>query len=91
MDILDIDPTVLESTATIIEGYCENQINIMNSYLAKTSALSSDWTDNQTLGSLINEIKSINSNVISVMDEIRIFYPMYFRDKAKQMEKRPKM
>ena len=91
MDVLDLDPVVLESTATIVEGYCNRQKSIMDDYLRNTSSLSSEWTDDQTLGPLLEEIKRMKSSVTNIMDEIRATYPKYFRDKAEQIRNRPKM
>ena len=91
MDILDLNPEVLESTASIIEGYCNKQKNIMETYLSSTTALSSDWTDDQTMGPLLEEIRRMKSSVEGVMDEILSTYPNYFRGKAEQIRNRPKM
>ena len=90
MDILDLNPEVLESTASIIEGYCNRQKAIMADYLGNTSSLSSDWTDDQTLGPLLEEIKQMKSSVEGIMDEILSIYPNYFRGKAEQIRNRPK-
>ena len=67
MDVLDLDPAVLESTAAIVEGYCNRQKSIMDDYLSSTSSLSSDWTDDQTLGPLLEEIKRMKNNVTTLM------------------------
>lgn len=91
MDILDINPEVLESTASIIEGYCNKQKSIMDGYLSETSSLSSDWADDQTLGPLLEEIKQMKNSVEGVMDQILSTYPAYFRGKAEQIRNRPKM
>ena len=90
MDVLDLDPAVLESTAAIVEGYCNRKKSIIDDYLSSTSSLSSDWTDDQTLGPLLEEIKRMKNNVTTLMDEIRATYPRYFRDKAEQIRNRPK-
>ena len=90
MDVLNLDPAVLESTAAIVEGYFNRQKSIMDDYLSSTSSLSSDWTDDQTLGPLLEEIKRMKNNVTTLMDEIRATYPRYFRDKAEQIRNRPK-
>ncbi|MDE6435209.1 MAG: hypothetical protein K2L07_13375 [Lachnospiraceae bacterium] len=90
MDILDLNPEVLESTASIIEGYCNRQKSIMADYLSSTASLSSDWTDDQTLGSMLEEIKQMKNAVEGVMDEILTAYPNYFRSKAEQIRNRPK-
>lgn len=91
MDILDLDPAVLESTATIVEGYCHRQKSIMDDYLNSTSSLSSEWTDDQTLGPLLEEIRRMKNIVTTLMDEISATYPRYFRDKAEQIRNRPKL
>ena len=90
MEILDLNPEVLESTASIIEGYCNRQKYIMSEYMSNTASLSSDWTDDQTLGPLLEEIKQMRSVVEGVMDEILTTYPNYFRGKAEQIRNRPK-
>ena len=91
MDILDINPEVLETTATIIEEFCRNQKELINVYLNETSAMSSEWTDDRTLGTLIEEIKHIKSSVEGEMDEILMIFPKYFRDKAEIIRTRPKI
>ncbi len=90
MDDLSLDPDVLETTASIIEGYCSRQTDIMDSYLSDTTSLSSEWSDDQTLGKLLEEIKILRGNVVNVMNEIRGAYPSFFRKKAEQIRSRPK-
>ena len=90
MDILNFDPEVLEGTATIIEGYCVRQKNIMDDYLRQVAALSSEWTDDQTLGTLLEEIVRMKLKVTTLMDEIRTTYPQYFKGKATQIRNRPR-
>lgn len=90
MDVLDLDPSVLDATATIVESYCNRQKSVMDDYLSSTSSLSSEWTDDQTLGTLLEEIKRMRNNVITLMDEIMATYPRYFKDKAEQIRNRPK-
>lgn len=91
MELLKLDPEVLEATATIIENYCNRQKNIMDAYLSRTSSLSSEWSDDQTFGSLISEITVLKNTVIGIMDEILSTYPRYFRGKADQIRNRPRM
>lgn len=90
MDALYFDPEVLEATADIIEGYCARQKAIMDDYLKNMSALSSEWTDDQTLGTLLDEIVKMRLDVTAVMEEIRKDYPRFFREKAEQIRNRPK-
>ena len=89
MEELDIDPEVLDITAEIVEGYCDRQKSIMEEYLSKTSALSSEWTDDKTFGTLLQEVNVLKSSVIAIMNEIRSQYPAYFRSKAEQIRNRP--
>ena len=91
MDILDLDPEVLDATASVIEGYCNRQKSIMDDYLSNTSALASEWTDDKTLGPLLEEIKMLKNSVVSLMDEIKTKYPAYFREKAEVIRNRPTM
>ncbi len=90
MDVLDLNPEVLEAIASIVEGYCNRQKSIMSDYMSKTSFLSGEWTDDQTLGPLLEEINQMKSAVEGVMDEILSIYPNYFRGKAEQIRNRPK-
>lgn len=91
MDILELDYQVLEDTAAIIVGYCNEQKSIMSEYMRKVSSLSSEWTDDQTLGPLLEEICRMKNSVTDVMNEIMATYPKYFREKAEQIRNRPKM
>ncbi len=91
MDNLELDPAVLETTATVIEGYCNRQKSIMDDYLSSITSLSSEWQDDETLGPLIEEIRRMKTSVINVMDEIMAIYPNYFRNKAAQIGSRPKL
>ena len=89
MSVLDLDPNVLEKTATIIEDYCRRQQSIMDDYLNKTSSLSYEWTDDKTLGTLLEEIKLLRNRVVDVMNEIRNIYPRFFIEKADEIRHRP--
>ena len=91
MSVLDLDPNVLESTATIIEEYCRRQAAIMDDYLANASSLSYDWTDDKTLGTMLEEIKVLRNRVMDVMNDIRTVYPRFFREKAELIRQRPSM
>ena len=90
MDIFDLDPTVLETTASIIEVYCVKQKEIMDDYLSNTTSLTSDWDDDKTMGMMLEEIRQMRNSVESLMDEIRATYPPFFKKKAEQIRQRPK-
>ncbi len=85
---LEIDPEVLDTIAVIVEGYCSSQEGIMDDYLSRTSSLVSEWTDDQTFGSMLGEINSLRRSVVDLMDEIRTTYPKYFRAKAERIRNR---
>ena len=91
MTDLDLDPNVLDATATIIEGYCQKQQIIIDDFLRNTASLSYEWTDDRTLGTLIEEIKTLRNRVVDVMNGIRNVYPPFFREKAEQIRHRPTM
>jgi len=86
--MLILDKEVLEATAVIIESYCKKQTAVMDEYLRNTSALASEWDDDKTFGTLLEEIKSLRNNVTQIMDEIMATYPKYFRNKAKDIDNR---
>ena len=90
MDVFDLDPAVLEATASIVDGYCKRQCDIMDDYMSYISSLSSEWDDDVTMGKLLEEIRQMRHSVERVMDEIRTTYPGYFRKKAEQIRNRPK-
>lgn len=89
MDILELDPAVLEKTASLIEQYCTQQTTIMDDYLRNASTLSAEWKDDRTLGTVLEEIGLMKNSVISTMDEIRSAYPKYFRELAEYIKNRP--
>ncbi len=90
-DILDLDPAVLRMVATAIEGYCGRQTEVMNEFFSNVSAAGSEWTDDQTFGALLEQVRLLKENVVNIMDEIRATYPQYFNDKAEFIENRPTM
>lgn len=90
MDILKFDDKVLDTTADIIEGYCDKQSSVIDEYVSKMNGLSSEWSDDETFGSLLEEVKSLQSGINDLMEQIRGSYPAYFRDKAEYIRNRPK-
>lgn len=90
-DILNLNPDTLDSVADIVEAYCKKQISIMDDYLRNTSSLSSGWSDDQTIGQLLKEIRNLKRQVESISGEIQSTYPAYFRNKAEQIRRRPRI
>ena len=91
MDIFDLNPEVLDTTAAIIEGYCGKQREIMQDYLSNVSSLTTEWDDDKTMGGLLQEIRQMKQSVEALMDDIRSVYPDFFRRKAEQIRRRPKL
>lgn len=90
MEVFDLNPDALETTASVVEIYCTKQRETMSDYLSNISSLSSEWDDDQTMGTLLEEIRQMKQSVESLMDEIRAVYPGFFRKKAEQIRSRPK-
>lgn len=90
MDNLETSPEALEGAANIIESYCRTQKSIMNTYLRNTTSMQSEWTDDQTLGPLVEEVRRLDKVVGELMDEIQSQYPKYMRKKAEMLRNRPK-
>ncbi|MBQ2810340.1 MAG: hypothetical protein IJF11_05550 [Clostridia bacterium] len=88
-DILELDPRVLYETADDIGFYCETQTQVMADYLSKMGALQSEWDDDQTIGPLLEEVRTLKSRIESIMNDIKREYPRFFREKARLIESRP--
>ncbi len=91
MDLLQLDPKVLEETAEMIQKYCYIQKELMNAYLNRAANLNSEWTDEETIQPMLEEIKMLNNKVSALMEEIESYYPRYFKDKAEEIRMRPRM
>ena len=89
MDILDIDPEVLFSTADAISAYCAKQRETINVYYAQIRALEDGWQDDKTFGSIVDEITALRTKVVTIIDEMNEKYPKYFRLKAQEILDRP--
>jgi len=89
MDILDIDPEVLFSTADAISAYCAKQRETINVYYAQIRALEDSWQDDKTFGSIVDEITLLRTKVTTIIEEINDKYPKYFRLKAQEILDRP--
>lgn len=90
MDVMELDPNVLDATADIIQIYCSKQKLVMDDYLRKMQALSYEWQDDETIGKLLQEIRTLSNSVERVMDILRIKYPEYFKKQAEIIRQRPK-
>ena len=90
MENLETSPEALESAANIVDAYCRTQKSVMDTYLRNATSMQSEWVDDKTLGSLLEEIRHLNTIVSALMDEIQSYYPRYFRKKAEMLRNRPK-
>ena len=90
MDVLELDPQVLDATADIISIYCMKQKLIMDDYMRKMQSLSYEWQDDETIGKLLQEIRALSNSVDKVMDILKIKYPEYFKKQAEIIRQRPK-
>lgn len=89
MDALKLDPNLLDETAQAITNYCNMQNQVIEDYLSKMSALQGQWTDDQTIGPLLEEIRNLKTSVVELMGQINGYYPGYFRQKAEEIRNRP--
>lgn len=89
MDELILDPDALSNIADILDGYCAKQREIVNVFYAQIMALESEWRDDETFGSLVEELDSLRAQAISILDEVYETYPKYFRQRAQQILERP--
>ncbi len=81
-DELVLDDKILEDIANFIVLYCNNQQGIIEDYLQKMNSLSSEWRDDETMGKVLLEVRTLTNSVERIMDTIRLKYPQYFRERA---------
>ena len=81
-DELVLDDKILEDIANFIVIYCNNQHGIIEDYLQKMNSLSNEWRDDETMGKVLLEVRTLTNSVERIMDTIRFKYPQYFRQKA---------
>ena len=63
MENLETSPEALESAANIVDAYCRTQKSVMDTYLRNATSMQSEWVDDKTLGSLLEEIRHLNTIV----------------------------
>lgn len=89
MDDLVLDADTLFGIADVIDGYCAKQREVVNVYYAQIMALESEWRDDETFGSLIEELNSLKTQALALIEEVYENYPKYFRNRAQQILERP--
>lgn len=89
MDNFVLDADLLFQIADVIDGYCEKQREVINVYYAQIMALESEWRDDETFGSLVEELNSLKIQALALVEEIYEIYPKYFRKRAQQILERP--
>lgn len=90
-DIMNLNPDVLDNIADIIEKYILMQNKIIEDYVGNMYNLQREWDDDETIGKILDEIRSIVNEISDVEDEILKTYPKYFRERAEEIRKRPKL
>ena len=89
MDNMTLDPEVLKSVANTITIYTQRQKEIMNNFLRNVSNLGSEWQDDETFYSLIQEIMKLKSDFHAKMESVNV-YATIFKNRAEEIERRPK-
>ena len=89
MDILQLDPEALREVARSIKEYCAIQKDLIDGYLSQVSSLSGEWSDDETMGKLIEHISMLSNRVNSLMEQILSVYPSYFEERADYINSRP--
>ena len=57
--------------------------------LQKMNSLSYEWSDDQTMGTVLQEVQMLANNIERIMDIICFKYPQVFRAKAAEQKARP--
>lgn len=91
MDNLILDPEALNSAASIIEGYCAKQREVINEYYNNIMTLRSEWVDDETFGDMVRELDLLRSAALDSIDGIYRTYPDTFRRLANMIRSRPAM
>lgn len=89
MDDLVLDADSLFNIADIIDGYCAKQREVVSVYHAQIMALESEWRDDETFGTMVQELNALKTQAIAILDEVYETYPKYFRKRAQQILERP--
>lgn len=89
MDDLVLDAESLFNIADIIDGYCTKQREVVNVYHAQIMALESEWRDDETFGTMVQELNGLRTQALAIIDEVYETYPKYFRARAQQILERP--
>lgn len=89
MEDLVLDADTLFGIADVVDGYCAKQREVINVYYAQIMALESEWRDDETFGSLVEELNSLKTQALALIEEIYETYPKYFRKRAQQILERP--
>lgn len=89
MDDLVLDADLLYHVADVIGGYCAKQREVVNVYYAQIMALESEWRDDETFGSLVEELTDLKAKALDAIEEVYGLYPKYFRKRAQEVFERP--
>lgn len=89
MDNLTLDAEALFAIADVIDGYCAKQREIVNVYHAQILALESEWRDDRTFNTMVEELNALRTQALAMLDDIYNIYPKYFRERAREITARP--
>ncbi|MDE6435205.1 MAG: hypothetical protein K2L07_13355 [Lachnospiraceae bacterium] len=89
MEELVLDAETLFNIADIIDGYCAKQREVVNVYHAQIMALESEWRDDETFGTMVEELNALKMQALVILDEVYETYPKYFRKRAQKILERP--
>lgn len=89
MEELVLDVEFLFNIADIVDDYCVKQREVVDVYYAQIMALESEWRDDETFGTMVQELNALKTQAIAILDEVYDTYPQYFRKRAQQILERP--
>ena len=86
---MKIDSNILRRAAELIQYYCLTQNQLLDTYAAQMQSLSAEWEDDVTFSLLMAEIQMLTNGSKEIFDEMYKTYPLYFLQKAEQIDARP--
>lgn len=88
IDILSFDDVACDRVANLIEGYCESQNGVLETFLKTVYSFEAEWTDDKTFDPLIQEVQGLYDYICKLMDSIYGTCPKKFRDRAELIRRR---
>lgn len=88
-DDMILSSEVLRNLAQVITQYCYMQNEILDNFLTNMQALSSEWQDDETFSSMMEEIQLLTRQSKQYFGELYNTYPALFQKMADQIDARP--